>query len=80
MKRTLFAICSLLITMTASAQYTLKDWNIQGVDENSTLHLNVSEYKLNYNHPLPYADWQKSWTIKADLRCGTLGTEQVFLC
>ena len=43
MKRTLFAICSLLITMTASAQYTLKDWNIQGVDENSTLHLNVSE-------------------------------------
>ena len=70
----------MLITMTASAQYTLKDWNIQNIDENSTLHLNMSEYKLNYNHPLPYADWQKSWTIKADLRCGTLGTEQVFLC
>lgn len=80
MKRTFFTLCSMVLTMATSAQYTLKDWNIRGVDENSELHLNVSEYKLNYNHPLPYADWQKSWVVKADLKCGTLGTEQVFVC
>ena len=80
MKQTLFALFSMLVAMTASAQYTLKDWNIDGVNENGTLHLNVSEYKLNYNHLLPYADWQKEWTVKVDLRCGTLGTEQVFVC
>ena len=80
MKRMFFTICSMLVVMLASAQYTLNDWKIEGVNENGTLHLNVSEYKLNYNHPLPYADWQKSWTVKADLRCGTLGTEQVFVC
>ena len=80
MKQTCFAIFSMLVTMTVSAQYTLKDWNIEGVNENGVLHLNVSEYKLNYNHPLPYADWQKGWTVKAELRCGTLGTEQVFVC
>ena len=50
------------------------------VTENGELHLNVSEYKLNYNHPLPYADMHKCWTVKADLKCGTLGTEQVFVC
>ena len=66
--------------LSASAQYTLKDWNIREVTENGELHLNVSEYKLNYNHPLPYADMQKCWTVKADLKCGTLGTEQVFVC
>ena len=53
-----YLVCT-LFSITASAQYTLKDWNIENIDENSTLHLNVSEYKLNYNHPLPYADWQK---------------------
>ena len=74
-----YLVCT-LFSITASAQYTLKDWNIENIDENSTLHLNVSEYKLNYNHPLPYADWQKGWKVKADLRCGTLGTEQVFVC
>jgi hypothetical protein len=80
MKRTFFTLCGMMLTMATSAQYTLKDWNIRGVDANSELHLNVSEYKLNYNHPLPYADWQKSWVVKADLKCGTLGTEQVFVC
>ncbi len=80
MTRTICTIFSMLVVMTASAQYTLKDWNIEGVNENGTLHLNVSEYKLNYNHPLPYVDWQKGWVVKADLRCGSLGTEQVFVC
>ena len=80
MKHSFLAIISLLVTMTVSAQYTLKDWNIEGVNETGTLRLNLNEYKLNYNHPLPYADWQKGWTIRVDLRCGTLGTEQVFIC
>lgn len=29
---------------------------------------------------LTYADFQKEWSVKADLQCGTLGTEQVFVC
>lgn len=80
MNKSLATLTLTLSALTVSAQYSLKDWNIQSLDENGTLHLNVSEYKLDYNHPLPYADWQKSWTVKADLRCGTLGTEQVFVC
>ena len=47
MKRTFFTLCGMMLTMATSAQYTLKDWNIRGVDANSELHLNVSEYKLN---------------------------------
>ena len=58
--------------------YTLADW--KGIDADKELTLNVSEYKLDFNHPLPYADMQKQWTVKAELRCGTLGTEQVFVC
>ena len=76
-------ITSMLAGMTwcVSAQdkvYTLADW--KGVDADKELTLNVSEYKLDFNHPLPYADMQKQWTMKAELRCGTLGTEQVFVC
>ena len=76
-------ITSMLAGMTwcVSAQdkvYTLADW--KGVDADKELTLNVSEYKLDFNHPLPYADMQKQWTVKAELRCGTLGTEQVFVC
>ena len=43
MKRMFFTICSMLVVMLASAQYTLNDWKIEGVNENGTLHLNVSE-------------------------------------
>ena len=80
MKRTLVFVLLAYSSLTCRAQYTLKDWNIDGIDENATLRLDVSEYKLNYNHPLPYADWQKCWTVKVELCCGTLGTEQVFVC
>ena len=58
--------------------YTLADW--KGLRADTVLSLNVSEYKLDFNHPLPYADMQKLWTVKAELQCGTLGTEQVFIC
>ncbi len=64
--------------MAQSRVYTLAEW--QNVDANKELALNVSEYKLDFNHPLPYADMQRSWTVKAELKCGTLGTEQVFVC
>ena len=60
-------------------KYTLADWKKAELND-GVLHLDVSEYKLDFNHPLPYADMQKTWTVKADLRCGTLGTEQVFVC
>ena len=80
MKKMITSVLCALVSITASAQFTLNDWNIEGINEKSTLNLNVSEYKLNYNHPLPYVDWQKSWTVKVELCCGTLGTEQVFVC
>ncbi len=80
MKRTLVFVLLAYSSLICRAQFTLKDWNIDGIDENATLRLDVSEYKLNYNHPLPYADWQKCWTVKVELCCGTLGTEQVFVC
>lgn len=71
---------SLALALTASAQYSLADWKIKDFNPNSELNLNVNEYKLDGNHPLVYADWQKCWTVKAELKCGTLGTEQVFVC
>lgn len=83
MKRlSLFCIfCFSLFTLHSSlakSHYTLADW--KGLTADTTLQLNVSEYKLDFNHPLPYADMQKEWTVKAELKCGTLGTEQVFVC
>ena len=62
----------------AQKHYTLADW--KGLTADTVLALNVSEYKLDYNHTLPYVDMQKEWTVKAELKCGTLGTEQVFVC
>lgn len=64
--------------MAQSHVYTLADW--KGLTADTVLALNVSEYKLDFNHPLPYVDMQKEWTVKAELKCGTLGTEQVFVC
>lgn len=85
MKRLTFALlcaaCFSFFTLHSSlaqAQYTLADW--KGLTADTVLALNVSEYKLDYNHPLPYLDMQKEWTVKAELKCGTLGTEQVFVC
>ncbi len=76
-KFTLFIVGLLCIGVHAqNTVYTLSDWNI----EETELQLNESDYKLNYNHPLPYADMQKEWTVGAELMCGTLGTEQVFVC
>lgn len=76
-KFTLFIVGLLCIGVHAqNTVYTLSDWNI----EETELQLNESDYKLNYNHPLPYADMQKEWTVSAELMCGTLGTEQVFVC
>lgn len=81
MKKTSLLAAALLICNYAFAQYSLNDWKIDEKDyENGELYLNVKEYRLNFNHPLPYADFQKDWTVKADLKCGTLGTEQVFVC
>ncbi len=73
-------ICSSVALHAQSKVYTLADWNIEGYDISSELALNVSEYKLNFNHPLPYTDMQKQWSLKAELKCGTTGTEQVFVC
>lgn len=74
----------LILAMTVQAQkevYTLSDWNLKDWDaQKGELSLDVSEYKLNFNHPLPYADMQAEWRVRADLKCGTLGTEQVFVC
>lgn len=74
----------LIMAMTVQAQkevYTLSDWNLKDWDaQKGELSLDVSEYKLNFNHPLPYADMQAEWRVRADLKCGTLGTEQVFVC
>ena len=62
-------------TAKAQAPYTLADW--KGLKGDMVLQLNVSEYKLDFNHPLPYADMQKEWTVKAELRCGTLTQEGI---
>ena len=82
MKKTLSIFCMAMICCTSFAQqkvYTLADWDIKDWDsQKGELELDVSEYKLNFNHPLPFQDMQSSWRVKADLKCGTLGTEQVF--
>lgn len=46
-------------SMAQDRVYTLADW--KGLRADTLLQLNVSEYKLDYNHPLPYADMQKEW-------------------
>lgn len=83
MKRKIFLMLTML-ALTAQAQrkvYTLADWHIKDWDAaKGELTLNVSEYKLDFNHPLPYTDMQDWWRVKAELKCGTLGTEQVFVC
>lgn len=73
-------ISTLACCISASAQYGIIDWKIENYNPADELHLNVNEYKLDGNHPLVYADMQKCWSVKAQLKCGTLGTEQVFLC
>lgn len=77
-------VCTFLLfalSTSMSAQYTLNDWKIKDMDSvTNGLHLNLKEYKLDFNHPLPYTDMQKCWNVKAELKCGTLGTEQVFVC
>ena len=83
MKRSFLALlCAMAVatshTSLAQAQYTLADW--KGLKADTELALSVSEYKLDFAHPLPFADMQKRWMVKADLKCGTLGTEQVFVC
>jgi hypothetical protein len=83
MKRTiLLTLLGLSLTMQAQQKvYTLSDWNLKDWDAGKgELALDVSEYKLDFNHPLPYTDMQAEWRVKADLKCGTLGTEQVFVC
>ena len=84
MKKLFSAISLIIICITSAAQqkiYTLHDWNIKDWDSmTGELHLDVSEYKLDFNHPLPFQDMQAEWRVKADLKCGTLGTEQVFVC
>ena len=84
MKRILLLIMPLwvgIIPLHIVAQervYTLLDWKFK--DASQELKLNMSEYKLDFNHPLPYTDMQKEWKVAAELKCGTLGTEQVFVC
>ena len=85
MKRLVFLLlCTISFSLftfylsLAQAQYTLADW--KGLKVDTVLTLNISEYKLDFDHPLPYADMQKQWTVKAELKCGMLGTEQVFVC
>jgi hypothetical protein len=83
MKKTPISVLLILASFSATAQnkvFTLQDWNIKDYDSNQELRLNVSEFKLNFNHPLAYADMQKEWKVQAELKCGTLGTEQVFVC
>ena len=77
--RIVISSLALLCPLCASAQFTLDDWNIKDL-ENGELQLNVKEYKLDFRHPLPFLDMQKCWEVSADLKCGTLGTEQVFVC
>lgn len=84
MKKLVFIFHLILSSVTILAQqkvYTLDDWNIKDWDsQKGELYLDVNEYKLDYNHPLPFHDMQSKWRVKADLKCGTLGTEQVFVC
>lgn len=80
MKRIFLSLAMLSSLTTTFAQtkvYTLQDWKIKDYDPAKELRLNVSEYKFDFNHPLPYVDMQKEWRVKVDVKCGTLGTEQV---
>ena len=82
MKR-LFITLQIILALTsvhAQKVYTLQDWNIKDYDPAKELQLNVSEYKIDDKNPLFYQDMQKEWQVKAELKCGTLGTEQVFVC
>ena len=54
--------------------------NIKDYEPGKELRLNVSEYKIDDKNPLFYQDMQKEWRLKAEVKCGTLGTEQVFVC
>lgn len=81
MKHYLFTALFSAIASTAMGQYTLEDFKIESIDPvTHEVKLNSNEYKVDFNHPLPYADMQKCWTVEAELCCGTLGTEQVFVC
>ena len=72
---------ALAFTCTYAQQvYTLQDWNIKDHEPGKELRLNVSEYKIGDRHTLFYQDMQKEWRLKAEVKCGTLGTEQVFVC
>ena len=72
---------ALAFTCTYAQQvYTLQDWNIKDHEPSKELRLNVSEYKIGDRHTLFYQDMQKEWRLKAEVKCGTLGTEQVFVC
>ena len=58
MKRTiLLTLLGLSLTMQAQQKvYTLSDWNLQDWDAGKgELALDVSEYKLDFNHPLSRA-------------------------
>ena len=79
----LFITLQLALALTcAHAQkvYTLQDWNIKDYEPGKELRLNVSEWKIDDKNPLFYQDMQKEWRLKAEVKCGTLGTEQVFVC
>lgn len=84
MKKALHTLAFVMICACTYAQertYTLSDWNLSDYDASKgELALDVSEYKLDFKHPLPFQDMQAEWRVKADLKCGTLGTEQVFVC
>jgi hypothetical protein len=69
MKYLISALFLSLYCLIAGGQqkvYTLGDWYIKDWDsQNGELNLDVSEYKLNFNHPLPFMDMQSKWCVKA---------------
>ena len=86
MKRTIYLFCMAMICCTSFAQqkvYTLADWNIKDWDsQKGELELDVSEYKLNFNHPLPFQDMQSSslpflhgWLRLLLFRCSRKGLQ-----
>ena len=58
MRKLLSIFCLAILCCTSFAQqkvYTLADWNIKDWDSsNGELQLDVNEYKLDFNHPLPF--------------------------
>ena len=82
MKKRFITLQLALALTCAHAQkvYTLQDWNIKDYETGKELRLNVSEYKIDDKNPLFYQDMQKEWRLKVEVKCGTLGTEQVFVC